>query len=81
MNYHIIAARHVAGYVIRLKFRDGTTGDIDLSAELTGPMFEPLRDSETFKQFQVHPEFHTLVWPNGADLAPEFLYQHVRVTA
>ena len=81
MKYHVVAAEHVSGYVIRLTFRDGTAGEIDLSAELTGPMFEPLREPETFKRFSVHPEFHTLVWPNGADLAPEFLYQGVKVTA
>ncbi len=81
MKFHVVAAEYVSGYVIRLKFRDGTAGEIDLSAELTGPMVEPLRDLETFKQFSVHPEFHTLVWPNGADLAPEFLYRSVRVTA
>ena len=81
MKYHVITAEHVAGYVIRLKFRDGTAGDIDLSAELKGPIFEPLRELETFKRFRVHAEFHTLVWPNGADLAPEFLYQNLRVTA
>ena len=81
MNYHVIAAEYVSGYVIRLKFRDGTAVEIDLSAELTGPIFEPLRDLEAFKRFRVHPEFHTLVWPNGADLAPEFLHQNLRVTA
>lgn len=81
MKYHVVSAEYVSGYVIRLKFRDGTAGEIDLSAELSGPMFEPLRKTETFRQFRVDPEFHTLVWPNGADLAPEFLYQNVRVTA
>jgi hypothetical protein len=82
MKYHVIAARHVCDYIIRLSFRDGTAGEIDLSSELTGPMFEPLREPEAFKQFSVHPEFHTLiVWPNGADLAPEFLYQNLKVTA
>jgi hypothetical protein len=81
MKYHVIAAEHVSGYVIRLMFRDGTAGEIDLSAELTGPIFEPLREPAVFKRFSVHPEFHTLVWPNGADLAPEFLYQSVKVTA
>lgn len=45
------------------------------------PVFEPLKSVEEFKQFQIHPEFHTLVWPNGADFAPEFLYREVRVTA
>jgi hypothetical protein len=81
MKYHVIAAEYVSGYVIRLKFRDGTAGEIDLSEELNGPIFEPLRNIETFKQFKVHPEFHTVVWPNGADLAPEFLRQNLRITA
>jgi hypothetical protein len=44
-------------------------------------MFQPLKDPEQFKLFRVDPEFHTLVWPNGADFAPEFLHDHVRVTA
>lgn len=81
MKYHVMSADYVSGYVVRLKFRDGTAGEIDLSAELTGPMFESLRKLENFRQFEVHPEFHTLVWPNGADLAPEFLYHNLRVTA
>jgi hypothetical protein len=81
MKYHVTAAEHVSGYVIRLKFRDGTIGEIDLSAELTGPIFEPLRDLEVFKRFSVHPEFHTLTWPNGADFAPEYLHEHLKVTA
>jgi hypothetical protein len=81
MKYHVMSAEYVSGYVIRLKFRDGTAGEIDLSAELTGPMFEPLRKIESFKQFKVDPVFHTLVWANGADLAPEFLHQNLRVTA
>jgi hypothetical protein len=47
---------------------------------LYGPVFEPLRDAAVFKQFRVHEEFRTLVWPNGADFAPEFLHDNVRVT-
>jgi len=56
-------------------------GEVDLSAELYGPVFEPLRDVEVFKQFSIHPEFHTLVWPSGADFAPEFLHRAARVAA
>ena len=81
MDYDILEARHVGGYVIWLRFRDGTTGEIDLQSQLHGTMFEPLRDPSVFRQFAVHAEFQTLVWPNGADFAPEFLHDNVRVTA
>ena len=81
MNYDVVEARYVGGYVIWLRFYDDTAGEIDLRAELYGPVFEPLRDPGVFSQFQIHPEFHTLTWPNGADFAPEFLHDNVRVTA
>jgi hypothetical protein len=81
MDYHVVEAEYVADYTVRLRFRDGTSGEIDLEPELTGPMFEALREPNAFRQFQIHPEFHTLVWPNGADLAPEFLHINVRITA
>jgi hypothetical protein len=81
MNYDVVEARFIGGYVIWLRFRDGTSGEIDLEKELHGPMFEPLRDPARFSQFQIHPEFQTLAWPNGADFAPEFLHDNVRVTA
>ena len=81
MNYHVVEARYVAGHVVWLRFRDGTTGEIDLEPALQGPVFQPLRDPLVFQQFQIHSEFHTLVWPNGADIAPEFLHDNVRVTA
>lgn len=81
MNYDVIEAEYVSGFTVKLRFRDGTMGEIDLESELTGPIFEPLRNLELFRQFRVHPEFNTLVWPNGADLAPEFLYERARVTA
>ena len=79
MNYHIVDARYVAGHVLWLRL-DGTSGEIDLEPAPQGPVFEPLRDVIMFRQFQIHPEFHTLVWPNGADIAPEFLHDNVRVT-
>ncbi len=46
---------------------------MNLDAELTGPMFEQLRDSEQFRQAFLDPELHIVCWPNGADFAPEFL--------
>jgi len=81
MDYHVVEARHVGGYVLWLRFKDGTQGEIDLGPALVGPVFEPLRNPEEFKRFRLDPEFHTLVWPNGADFAPEFLHDSLRVTA
>ena len=62
-------------YRLRILFQDGTSGTVDLSSELWGPMFEPLRDKTLFARVIVHPELHTVTWPNGADLSPEFLYK------
>lgn len=81
MDYHVVEARYVEGHVVWLRFRDGTIGEIDLTPALKGPVFEPLAAPAVFRQFTLHPEFHTLVWPNGADIAPEFLHDNVRVTA
>jgi hypothetical protein len=81
MPYDVVEARHIGGFVLWLQFRDGTEGEIDLEPELHGPMFEPLRDPLVFKSFQIHPDFQTLVWPTGADFAPEFLHANIRVTA
>ena len=78
MDYDVTRARHVSGFVVWLEFRDGTSGEVDLAPYLTGPVFQPLRDPAVFRSFSIHPEFQTLVWPNGADLAPEFLYELAR---
>jgi hypothetical protein len=81
MNYHVVEARYVSGHIVWLRFRDGTAGEIDLAGALKGPVFEPLLDPAIFKQFSIHPEFHTLVWSNGADFAPEYLHDNIKVTA
>lgn len=77
----VAEARYVRDYIIHLRFSDGSEGDVDFGGELYGEIFEPLRDRTLFRQFSVHPEFHTLVWPNGADVAPEFLYEKVQLPA
>jgi Protein of unknown function (DUF2442) len=63
----------------RLRFADGAEGDVDLSSELYGEIFEPLKDKGLFRRFSIHPEFGTLVWANGADIAPEFLDEKMRL--
>jgi len=79
MDYDVVEARHVRDYIVWLRFRDGRSGEIDLEPELRGPVFEPLKTPEIFRQFFVHPEFATLAWPNEADIAPEFLHANVRL--
>jgi hypothetical protein len=74
-------ARYVRDYVLWVRFNDGSEGEVDLAAELEGEVFEPLRDREYFRSFRVHPELRVVTWPNGADFAPEFLYERVRVPA
>ena len=77
----IIAAKYVNGFVVWLRFADGSEGVVDLSQELVGPIFEPLRDQKQFSAVSLHPELRTLVWPNGADFAPEFLRSRLRAAA
>ena len=79
MEYDVIEARPVRDFVVWLRFRDGTAGEVDLKGELQGPIFAPLLDPAYFKQFRV--DLDTLVWPNGADIAPETLYELVKVAA
>jgi hypothetical protein len=81
MDYDVLEARYIGGHTVWLRFRDGTAGGVDLGQELQGPIFEPLRDPAYFRAFTIHPEFQTLCWPNGADIAPETLYQAVGIAA
>jgi hypothetical protein len=81
MHPKVSEARYVEKYVIWIRFTDGTEGEVDLKDELWGPVFEPLKDVARFRKFSVHPELHTIVWDNGADFSPEFLYNSVRATA
>ena len=75
MTPTLVRAEHVQGYRIRVAFDDGREGVIDLEHELWGEVFEPLKNLEAFKQFRLDPELDTIVWPTGADIAPELLYE------
>ena len=74
----IVEARYTTDHIVWVRFSDGLSGEIDLRDELIGPVFEPLKDPEIFRRFRLDPELHTLVWPNGADFAPEFLRARLR---
>ena len=62
-------------YVLDLTFSDGRSGAVDLASELHGEVFESLRDPGYFSLVRLDDELGTVVWPNGADFSPEFLYQ------
>lgn len=61
------------GYVLQCRFSDGAVKDVDLSPLLQYPAFESLRDESQFEQFGLD---YTIFWANGADIAPEWLYDH-----
>jgi hypothetical protein len=69
----VTQAKYSGDYRVWLAFNDGTSGEADLKDRLHGPMFEPLRNLDLFSQVTFDPEADTIVWPNGADLAPEYL--------
>lgn len=75
MRLHVDSGRALDGYALRLEFSDRAVKDVDLSRELYGEVFEPLREVGFFRRVAVNPETGTIEWPNGADFAPEFLYE------
>ena len=76
MKYHIIEAKYINNYIIWLKFRDGLEGKMDFINEFDGPIFEPLKKIDFFKSFII--KGNTICWDNGADFAPEYLYQNIK---
>jgi hypothetical protein len=67
--------------VIRLRFGDGLTGEVDVLNRMRGPVFDQARTPQGFAKVSVDPETGTVVWPGGADLAPDTLYERVRTGA
>jgi len=76
----VTAIEYKDGYVYRVTFDDGVTGDVDFSEYLDyGPVFGPLRDLSYFRLARI--EGGTIAWPNGADIAPETLYEKAEAAA
>ncbi|TML99377.1 MAG: DUF2442 domain-containing protein [Actinobacteria bacterium] len=74
----ITAASVVRHGVLSLTFADGVSGEVDVLARMRGPVFEEARTPAGFAQVSVDSETGTVVWPGGADLAPDTLYERVR---
>ncbi len=74
-DFSVKEAKYVNNHKIWLKFYDGTKGEVDLSSYLSGEIFEPLKSVSYFKNLIIQRS--TISWENGADFAPEFLYDLV----
>jgi hypothetical protein len=74
----IASASVVRHGVLELTFADGLSGEVDVLDRMRGPIFEDARTPNGFPQVEVDNETGTVVWPGGADLAPDTLYERVR---
>ncbi len=66
---------YISEYKLLLTFEDGSKRIVDLEPYLEGEIFEPLKDIEYFKTVRLNPDVDTIVWSNGADMSPDFLYE------
>jgi len=70
---HVASVEYLDNYQLKLTFNNGIEGIVDLEQELYGEIFEPLKDKSLFQK--VYVTSRTIEWPNGADFAPEFLFE------
>ncbi|WP_090143112.1 DUF2442 domain-containing protein [Limnohabitans sp. DM1] len=74
MFLHTTKIDVLPGYRLHIQFNNGTAGEVCLQNELWGEVFEPLKDEQLFATAHQNDEMGTVVWANGADFAPEFLF-------
>jgi hypothetical protein len=72
---HVTDLGYLGGYRLRLTFDDGSFGEVDFSREEWWGVFAPLADPGYFGRVELDRELGTIVWPNGADIAPETLHR------
>jgi len=70
----LISVEPIAPHSLKLHFADGVEGTVDLSADLWGELFEPLKDPKFFALVRLDPD-GAFAWPHGLDLAPDALYE------
>ena len=75
MRWRVVKAKACGAHSLDLTFKDGTRKRVNLLLLLDGPVFEPLRDPKYFATVELDSAAGTVVWPNGADIAPETLYK------
>ena len=69
----VVRAEYRGGFRIHLTFNDLSEQTVDFRSWLRGPVFQALKDPAYFREFFV--DGGTVAWPNGADIAPETLYE------
>lgn len=74
----IVEAHVVRHGVLALTFADGLRGAVAVLERMRGPVFEQARTPEGFARVRIDDETGTVIWPGGADLAPDTLYERVR---
>ena len=79
--YQVTKVEIAGPYALTIEFNDGLSRTINFQPVLLGELFGALRELSIFNAVKIDPEVHTLVWPNGADFAPEFLHHRLRVHA
>ena len=75
---HVVEARYLGDYKVWLEFNDGRKGVVDLADELHGEEHSPLRNRELFSTFYLDYGLASIAWLEGADFAPEFLYEKLK---
>jgi hypothetical protein len=73
--HFVTEAKYESEYKLRLHFEDGSVRLVDLKDHLDGKVFEPLKDLTRFQTARLNPDLDTVVWDNGADMSPDFLYE------
>lgn len=73
MFLEVVKAEYLGDYKIKLWFNNDVVKTVDLANNLNGNIFKPLKDKNNFKKFSV--KYNTIEWYNGADLAPEYLFE------
>lgn len=74
---HVTDVEALGGHRLSLRFADGAEGELDFSTESWHGVFAPLEDPAYFARVEVDEELGTIIWPNGADVAPETLHRWI----
>jgi len=73
--HYICAVECESGFRLRLMLEDRIERTVNLEEHLDGEIFEPLKDIRRFRTAHLNPDLDTVVWDNGADMSPDFLYE------